>query len=747
MVKKIVFILIALIIIAVGIHLAIIPHFFHKELLITYPLNETLFPPDIVSPTFRWDDSLSGANNWTIRFEFQGSSDPMEFRSTIMEWKPEKNDWETIKKNSLEKNARITILGSKKILGISSKWSSNSISIRTSKDEVGAPIFFRLVPLPFIYAVEHMDRIKWCLGDISSEQPPRIMIEDLPICGNCHSFTPNGKKFGMDVDYANDKGSYVISDLAEDVVLTKDKIITWSDYKKDDGELTFGLLSQVSPDGRNVISTVKDRSVFVPRDDSYYSQLFFPFKGILVYYSLEDKTFHALTGADDRTYVQSNPSWSPDGKYIVFAKNKADLTLKISGPDVVLSPYQCKDYLSGEKKFKFDLCRIPFNEGKGGVAEPIKGASNNELSNYFAKYSPDGKWIVFCRAESFMLLQPDSKLYIMPAEGGEPRLMRCNTNRMNSWHSWSPNSRWLVFSSKVNTAYTQLFLTHIDENGNDTPPVLLAHFTPPNGAANIPEFVNIKYDDFKKMHEGFIDDYSYFRAGYYFDYFFGDHAVAEANYLKSLELNPENINSHSRLGSLYMKQKDYDKAEVQFKAVLKDDPKNSFAHNELGNIYKERGDYANAEKEFREFMKYDPTNFHAYHNLGYIYLHLKEFDKAEEVFIDLLKIANKKEKEHKEKVDAVTSASEKDYIGRVHANLGNLYSGKKEFDKAEKEFLKVVEINPQDIKGHLSLGNIYLRLNKNDLALKEYETALNLSPDAPGLKEKVQQLRQMVSKK
>ena len=61
----------------------------------------------------------------------------------------------------------------------------------------------------------------------------------------------------------------------------------------------------------------------------------------------------------------------------------------------------------------FELYRIPFNEGKGGKAEPIKGASNNGMSNYFAKFSPDGKWIVFCKAKSFMLLQPDSELYMI----------------------------------------------------------------------------------------------------------------------------------------------------------------------------------------------------------------------------------------------------------------------------------------------------------------------------------------------
>ena len=40
------------------------------------------------------------------------------------------------------------------------------------------------------------------------------------------------------------------------------------------------------------------------------------------------------------------------------------------------------------------------------------------MSNFFPKYSPDGKWIVFCKAKSYMLLQPDSELYIIPAEGG-----------------------------------------------------------------------------------------------------------------------------------------------------------------------------------------------------------------------------------------------------------------------------------------------------------------------------------------
>ena len=65
---------------------------------------------------------------------------------------------------------------------------------------------------------------------------------------------------------------------------------------------------------------------------------------------------------------------------------------------------------------------------------------------------------------------------------------------MNSWHSFSPNGRWLVFSSKSRSPYTQMYLTHIDENGNDSPAILIDNATAANRAVNIPEFVNIPPD-------------------------------------------------------------------------------------------------------------------------------------------------------------------------------------------------------------------------------------------------------------
>src|SRR6201988_100011 len=107
------------------------------------------------------------------------------------------------------------------------------------------------------------------------------------------------------------------------------KITTGPDYKGDAGERTLGLLSRGSPTGRYVVSTVKDRSVFVAMPDLMISPLFFPIKGILVVYDRETKSYAPLPGADDPQYVQSNAVWSPDGQTIVFARTKAHRTERL----------------------------------------------------------------------------------------------------------------------------------------------------------------------------------------------------------------------------------------------------------------------------------------------------------------------------------------------------------------------------------------------------------------------------------
>ena len=76
---------------------------------------------------------------------------------------------------------------------------------------------------------------------------------------------------------------------------------------------------------------------------------------------------------------------------------------------------------------------------------------------------------------------------------------------MNSWHAWSPNSKWLVFVSKLYGAYTDLYLTHIDEDGNASVPVLVEKARVPYTVVNYPEFVNIRPERKFVMNYDFVE--------------------------------------------------------------------------------------------------------------------------------------------------------------------------------------------------------------------------------------------------
>jgi len=105
--------------------------------------------------------------------------------------------------------------------------------------------------------------INWRVRDLSQPQS-RVVIHDLHTCGNCHSFALDGKTMGMDVDGpGNDKGLYAIVPVQSHMQIRNQDTINWNTDMRV-GKSRVGFMSQVSPDGKYVMSSLPDQTRTFP---------------------------------------------------------------------------------------------------------------------------------------------------------------------------------------------------------------------------------------------------------------------------------------------------------------------------------------------------------------------------------------------------------------------------------------------------------------------------------------------------
>jgi tetratricopeptide (TPR) repeat protein len=674
---------------------------------IDYPAEGSIFPPEIIAPTFLWRDAAEGATAWRIEVAFADGLAPIEVESrgerlrlgeidqrcvsstnelpkltpeqaAARTWTPDAAIWAVIKEHSTEQAATVTITG----LGNGNAdrvVSQGRVTIETSKDPVGAPIFYRDVPLmpsdlekgvikPLAPTAMHL--IAWRLRNIGELQS-RVLLEGMHTCANCHSFSRDGQTLGMDLDGpGNDKGLYAIAAIKPEMSIGNEDVISWTSFRDAEpaGNMRIGFMSQVSPDGQYVVTTFKGAYYVNNFKDYRFLQVFYPTRGILAWYNRAAGRRQPLPGADDLRYVHTDAVWSPDGKYLVFARAEA----KDPYPEGWKPAEHAND--PDETAIQYDLYRIPFNGGQGGQPEPIVGASRNGMSNSFPKISPDGRWIVFVESHNGQLMRPDSQLYIVPAEGGPARRMRANTPLMNSWHSFSPNGRWLVFSSKARSPYTQMYLTHLDEQGNDSPPILIENSTAANRAVNIPEFVNIPQDGLAKIDVPAAEFYRLFDLAVDLA-IKGQNEEAIAEWKQALNLDPGDAKANYNFGLALLREGTLDEAISHFRTAVEAKPEFSDAQGNLGAALLQEGRLDEAIPHLQEAVAVKPQHGEAQSNLG----------------IALLQ------------------------RGRLEEAIAHLQ--------------QAVEISPKQAQNHLNLGNGFYLEGKTREALEHWHEGLRLDPN------------------
>jgi hypothetical protein len=149
----------------------------------------------------------------------------------------------------------------------------------------------------------------------------------------------------------------------------------------------------------------------------------------------------------------------------------------------------------------YNLYRVSFDPETGTIGREVElvlAAADFKGSICFPRPSYDGKYLMFtlCDYGTFPIWHHEADLWLLDLATGETRRMdEVNSSDTDSYHNWSANSRWFVFSSRRGDGlFTRLYIAHFDENGVAGKPFLLPQRDPKNydedlfRSYNVPEF-------------------------------------------------------------------------------------------------------------------------------------------------------------------------------------------------------------------------------------------------------------------
>jgi len=241
------------------------------------------------------------------------------------------------------------------------------------------------------------------------------------------------------------------------------------------------------PDGRWMAGSINPvRQAFWTGDERTIEV--FDLASDLVVMDMEDHSLVVDPRFTTKDYLETSPAFSPDGKTLYFCKAKAfDVPRQVDS-------------------VRYDLVRTTFDAATGtlGDIETVIPASAAGKSVSFPRPSYDGRWLMYNQADFsvFPIDHKEADLWLLDLETGETRpLEEVNSDFSESFHNWSSNSRWFLFSSRrADGLYVQVYLSSIDQNGHCTKPFVLPQKNPRKYyhdtlySFNVPDFTHEKVD-------------------------------------------------------------------------------------------------------------------------------------------------------------------------------------------------------------------------------------------------------------
>jgi len=296
----------------------------------------------------------------------------------------------------------------------------NPFFITISRDSIDPYICYRLL-YPGYESWSEMQLIQRSVEDFRESVifENRIMENN---CFNCHTFLKNDPgKFFLHVR-GSLKGTYFINGrTVTRRILRTDNLPANTVYPA------------WHPGGRYIVfssnAVVQSFNMIPGKRNEIYDQF-----SRLVIYDSDLNTISAVPEMDTIKYMDTFPCWAPGGDYLYFCRTK--------------QVKESFDFM----RVKYDLFRRAFDQSSGlfGEAEMVFNANEIDKSITLPAISPDGNYLLFVLHDygTFSIWHKEADLYLLDLKSGKVGRMTLNSDESESYHAWSSNGNWILFSSK-----------------------------------------------------------------------------------------------------------------------------------------------------------------------------------------------------------------------------------------------------------------------------------------------------------
>ena len=388
---------------------------------------------------------------------------------------PDIAEWKSLTEKAKGKDINVEVFAKK-----DGKWLRfKPFAINVSPDSIDAYLSYRLISPSFV-AYEELTLNQRCLENYDEQ----VMVDNMLCstesggqCVNCHNYQ----------QYNPDRMQFHARQNLGGTVIVYDGKVEKVDMKTD-SLISAGVYPSWHPSLPIIAySTNKTMQSFHTTDINKIEVL--DSESDLVVYDVEH---HEVTSIEKgRDEFEIFPFWAPDGKYLYFCS--AHFEYENDSVDAV-------EVTMRAKELKYNIYRKAFNPDNRtfGERELVFDAAAMDKSATLPRISPDGRWLLFTLGEwgCFHIWHRDADLWMidlnnagdsglseergdagisgsaMPADG-------INSNNTDSYHSWSSNGKWVVFSSRRNDGvFTRPFIAHFDGKGGFSKPFELPSKNP-----------------------------------------------------------------------------------------------------------------------------------------------------------------------------------------------------------------------------------------------------------------------------